>query len=179
MIEQELASIMSYISEKAQAPSPYYYKVPRNFVIPAVYYPVPEIVTGGETFSTYGVDYTWYIKFFHKSEHEAYSIGLLALTAIREERNLIPLIDENGSKINGCWLRVNDPKLKGLDDGTAQLTIRWKSRRPYKDTQKMAQRSQLFYLDVFMKSGKQISDAYTKTLEQYAVPLNFSGIKPE
>ena len=179
MLEKELASIMGYIADKAQAPSPYYYNVPRHFCVPAVYYPMPEVATGGETFSTYGMDYVWYIKFFHKTTHEACGLGMSVLTAMREERNLIPLLAEDGSRIDGGWLRINDPKLKALDDGAAQLTINWRSRRPYNDTAAGAQRSQSFYLDVFMKSGKEISDAYAEVLEKYAVPLNSNGGKPE
>jgi len=170
VLEQELASIISYIADKTHT-SPYYYEVPRNFVIPAVYYPVPEIITGGETLSSYRMDYIWYIKFFHKSVHEAYNIGLCVLTAMKEDRNRIPFINEDGGRIDGCWLRINDPELKGLENGTAQLAVSWRSRRPYKDMQEVTQRSQSFYLDMFLKSGKQVSDAYAETLEQYAVPL--------
>lgn len=34
-------------------------------------------------------------------------------------------------------------------------------------------------VDVFMKSGKTISDAYAEALEKYAVPVNQSGGQPE
>lgn len=179
MLEQELASIMGYIADKTQAPSPYYYNVPRHFCVPAVYYPVPEVTTGGETLSTYSMDYVWYIKFFHKTTHEAYGLGMSVLTAMREERNLIPLLAEDGSRIEGGWLRINDPKLKALDDGAAQLTISWRSRRPYKDAGEGAQRSQAFYFDVFMKSGKEISDTYAEALEKYAVPFDSNIVEPE
>ncbi|MCX4265958.1 MAG: hypothetical protein OSJ64_03975, partial [Firmicutes bacterium] len=60
MLEQELASIMKYLLDTADNPSPYYWQVPQNFVVPAIYFPIPEIVSGGETFLTYKLDYAWY-----------------------------------------------------------------------------------------------------------------------
>ena len=116
---------------------------------------------------------------FHKSGQGAYAIGSAVVEAIRAERNLVPLIQQNGSAIEGEWVRVNDPKLKVLDDGAAQLTISWRSRRPYRDTAEDRTRAQSFNLDVFMKSGKTISDAYAEALERYAVPIQEPGGQPE
>ena len=178
-LEQEIASIMKYVIDRAGKPAPYYWEVPAHFAVPSAYFPMPEIDTGGETFLTYYMDYAWYIKIFHRTKEGAYALGLAVVTAIRAARNLVPLIAEDGSEVEESWVRLNDPKLKILDDGAAQLTITWRSRRPYNDTAAGAQRSQSFYVDVFMKSGKEISDAYADALEKYAVPLNSNGGKPE
>lgn len=175
MIEQEMASIIKFVLDRAGDPSPYYWNVPQHFAVPAAYFPTPEIDTGGETFLTYYMDYVWYIKLFHRNGQEAYSLGNAVATAIRAVRNLIPLIAEDGNEVEESWVRVNDPKLKLLDDGAAQLTITWRSRRPYKDTEEGVMRSQAFNVDVFIQSGKTISDTYAETLEQYSVPLNSSG----
>lgn len=179
MLEQEMASIMKFVLDRAGKPAPYYWKVPAHFSVPSAFFPMPEIDTGGETFLTYYMDYSWFIKIFHRKEADAYSLGLAVIEAIRAERNLVPLIAEDGSEIEGSWVRVNDPKLKILDDGAAQLAINWRSRRPYNDTAAGAQRSRSFSVDVFMKSGKEISDAYAEALEKYAVPLQTNGAKPE
>lgn len=178
-LEQEIASIMKYVIDRAGKPAPYYWEVPAHFAVPSAYFPMPEIDTGGETFLTYYMDYAWYINIFHRTKEGAYALGLAVITAIRAARNLVPLIAEDGSEIEGSWVRLNDPKLKILDDGAAQLAITWRSRRPYNNTAAGAQRSQSFYVDVFMKSGKEISDAYAEALERYAVPLNSNGGKPE
>lgn len=170
-IEQEIASIMKFLIDQTKV-VPYYWKIPSNFVVPSIYFPMPEIDTDGETFLTYAMEYSWYIKIFHEKEEDAYSLGLMAVTKIRAARNLIPLILEDGSKIKGSWIRVNDPKLKILDDGSAQLTLNWRSRRPYNDTLEEVQHSQSFNVDMFMKSGKEISDTYAEALEKYAVILN-------
>lgn len=179
MLEQELASIMKYTLDKAEKTSPYYYEVPRHFTVPAVYFPTPEITTGGETFLTYRMEYVWRIIFFHKSSHKAYALGLEVLTAIKGNRNLIPLITQTGEEAEEGGIRLDDPELKVLDSGAAQLTLSWISRRPYNDTAAGAQRSRSFSVDVFMKSGKEISDAYAEALEKYAVPLQTNGAKPE
>lgn len=179
MLEQEMASIIKFVLERAGKPSPYYWNVPQHFMVPAAYFPTPEIDTGGETFLTYNMDFTWYIKIFHSTGQGAYALGSAVITAIRAARNLIPLIAEDGSEIEGSWVRVNDPKLKVLDDGAAQLTMSWRSRRPYNDTAEGATRTSSFYVDVFMKSGKTISDAYAEALESYSVPLQSTGSKPE
>lgn len=179
MIEQEMASIIKFVLDEAGGPAPYYWNVPRHFELPAAYFPTPEIETGGETFLTYNMDYAWYIKLFHKTGQGAYSIGNAVVNALRARRNLVPLIEQDGSEIAGSWVRVDDPKLKVLDDGAAQLTICWRSRRPYKDVADGATRSQAFNVDVFMQSGKTITDAYAETLASYAIPLKTSGGQPE
>ena len=53
MLEQEMASIMKYVIDRAGKPAPYYWEVPAHFVVPSAYFPMPEIDTGGETFLTY------------------------------------------------------------------------------------------------------------------------------
>lgn len=55
-LEQEIASIMKYVIDRAGKPAPYYWEVPAHFAVPSVYFPMPEIDTGGETFLTYYID---------------------------------------------------------------------------------------------------------------------------
>lgn len=131
MLEQEMASIIKFILDSTAGPSPYYWKVPESFRVPAVYFPVPEIVSGADTLLTYSLDYAWYILFFAKNDNGAYALGSQALEAIRKKRNLIPLIDASGDDISGEYVRVNDPDARRLDGGVCQLSVTWRSRRPY------------------------------------------------
>ena len=48
MLEQDLASIMRFLTEKSGSPAPYYNNVPEQFRIPAVYFPRPEIGSSAE-----------------------------------------------------------------------------------------------------------------------------------
>lgn len=170
MLEQEIASIIKFTLDAAGNPSPYYYRVPQDFVVPAAYFPTPEITTGGETFRTYSMDYVWYIKFFAETTRAAYDLGLKALTAIRGKRNLIPLINQQGDPAGG-GLRVNDPDLKTLDDGTAQLQISWRSRRPYDDeeAQKMVTYEVEGWRNPDVYTERIIPIAVANALENYAI----------
>lgn len=130
MLEQEVASIIKCILEASENPAPYYYEVPEEFTVPAVYFPAIEVPTRGETLSTYAMDCTWFIKFMHNTTQEALAIAFKALTAIKEKRNLIPLIDTDGKR-TGKTLRIKDPSLDIIDRGAVQLQIDWTSNRPY------------------------------------------------
>lgn len=167
VLEQEIASIIRYVIDRTGNPSPYYWNIPQHFAVPAAYFPPPEIETGGETFLTYYADYAWYIKLFHATAQQAFALGYDVAQAIRADRNLIPLIDEAGAEIAGSWVRVNDPSLKPLDDGAAQLVLTWRSRRPYRDTLETPDKAMIINVDIFMQSGKTVSDAYADALERY------------
>ena len=129
-MEQELASIFKFVLDAADNPTPYYHNIPQDFVVPSAYFPVPEIATSGETFLTYAAEYDWYIKFFHSSDQDAYAMALKALTALKESRNLVPLLSISGEVLNE-FVRIKDPELRMIADNTAQLSIRFVSRRPY------------------------------------------------
>lgn len=156
MLEQETASIMNFVIEHAENPYPYYWNVPQNFMLPAVYFPTPEIITGGETFLTYYIDFIWYINFFHKTAQQAYVLAQKVLIAIKQQRNLIPLIAEDGSIIENNWVRVEDPSIEIIENGIVQLTLNWKSRRPYKQIE--TPKTQKFHIDVFLQTKKEVKN---------------------
>lgn len=133
LLEQETASIMAFALESAGNPSPYYYNVPESFRYPAMYFPQPEITTAGETFRTYAFKYAWYINIIDKTTEGAYELAWKVLTALKQARNLVPLIGENGDAVVGTGnkLRLDDPSIRLADDGVVQLMLTWTSRRPY------------------------------------------------
>lgn len=132
MLEQEIASVMNFLIEATGRPKPYYRNVPEGFVVPSIFFPIPELTSSGDTMRTYKTEYSWYVKFFGKYDEDAYALGLAALNAIKSKRNLVPLIDETGSELDE-GIRISDPTLRPLDDGATQLAIRWESRKPYED----------------------------------------------
>ncbi len=168
MLEQDIASIIKFVSDKAGNPSPYYWKVPRSFMVPSVYFPTPEITTGADTLTTYSMEYVFGIMFFHKTSEKAYQLALSVLIAIRTHRNMIAVIDTTGNETNEI-LRVDDPKLKMLDNGAAQLEITWTSRRPY-DTE-AATKAGAYHIEQWNKPGlyesKVIDAAMEAALEKY------------
>lgn len=135
MIGQEMASVAWFILESAgQEVNPYYWKVPESFLVPAIYFDIPEINTGGETFLTYHNQYVWHIRFVEHSEQGAWQRAFDVIQKIRAARNLVELRDQEGNKIEGEGVRIDDPKLIALDDNSAQITLSWRSRVPYSDT---------------------------------------------
>lgn len=132
MLEQEIASIIKFTLDSAGNPAPYYNEVKEDFVVPSIYFPSPEIDSAGETFSTYCLGYSWYIKAFHRTTEEAYAMALQVLLALKGARNCVPLIGTDG-KPTGEKLRIKDPEIKKLDSGVYQINISWDSRRPYND----------------------------------------------
>jgi hypothetical protein len=150
-MEQELASVMRFIQNKLPGLNYYYYKIPEDFSFPAVYFPPPEVTSNGDTFLTYSKDINWFIKFFAVKTQEAYSNADAVLTAIRRIRNLIPLINEDGSTSDD-GLRINDPTLKIIDDGVVQLQIGFTSRQPYEDTEITPEKTQDYEWEVKLKN---------------------------
>lgn len=136
-----MASIIAFTLNAAGNPSPYYHEVTEGFLIPAAYFPMPMIDSAGDTFMTHALDYAWYVKFFAKTTPLAQRMGQDALTLVRRKRNLIPLVDENGEITQG-FVRLADPRLKKIDMGVAELTLRWTERQPYdeKEAELMAKR---------------------------------------
>lgn len=167
-LEQEIASIIKYLLDATGNPSPYYYSVPQSFVVPAAYFPTPEIDTDGDTLNTYGMDYVMYVKFFAKSTREAYNYGVTALTKTRGRRNLIPLINEMGND-TGKGMRIYDPDLKMLDDGAAQLTIAWRSRRPYDRREYAEVRSVNLSLQGKQYEEKIVDEAMENAISSYLI----------
>lgn len=129
-LEQEVASIMAFALHSAGDPHPHYWDIPQDFERPAMYFPQPEIDTGGDTLGTYASEYAWYINVFADTTEEAHGIALAVLTALKRARNYVPLLNEDGTT-TGKKLRLKDPKLKRVDTGVVQLTIEWTSRRAY------------------------------------------------
>ena len=138
MLDREMSSIIRFTLDNANNPNPYYWQVPEDFSIPAAYFPQPELSSRGDTLNEYALEFVWFIKFFNETDMAAYMSGYSVLNEIKRKRNVIPLIDERGN-LTGRGFRLEDPSLRVIDTGSAQLTIRWDSRRPYHepDTQKM------------------------------------------
>lgn len=163
MLDEELAGIMHFALSAAGNPTPIYHQMPENFVVPAIYFPPPELATDGDTLSAYIVEYTMFVKVFHIRDDVAYAMARDVLTAIMSARRYIPLYGADG-KPTGGGFRLDDPALKLIDKsgigGGAQLTLTWSSRRPYYAAE--AQKMQSFDL--------AINEAYQKAVTSTQVP---------
>ena len=149
-MEQEVGSTAKYIlTAVGNGVHPYYRNLPENFQYPAVYFPVPEVDTSNATFDTYFSDYLLMVTFFHASKQDAYELALTALTAIKQNRNLVPLLDNSGKQIGSKYLRLKDPKIRCTSENTAVLVISFTTRKPYTDNRGRSITS--FYTNQYLK----------------------------
>lgn len=130
MLEQELASIARFIFDNTGIQAVYYNEMPESFQTPSLYFPVPEVMTRGDTMNSYALVYSWYVKVFDKRSNTAYNKAFNVLNAIKRKRNLIPLINPDGT-LAGGGIRVKDPRLSKLDTGVVQIQIDWDSIRSF------------------------------------------------
>lgn len=144
MLEKETASVMKFVIDATGGATLYYHNMPEDFIVPSVYFPCPDVISGGDTFSTYSAEYTMFINFFHSSTELAYELALPVLHKINAVRRLIPMIDENG-KTTGKYVRIKNAELKKVDECAYQMQIDWICRRPYNCEE--AQLVQNFYLN--------------------------------
>lgn len=131
-LEQEVASAARFIISALDGVSPYYWEMPADFMVPAVFFPTPEIETAGDSLDTYEMAFTWHVKLFHKTDGEAQNLAQTALVAIKNARNCLPLYNEDGGAV-GKRFRVLDPSIKQVDRGAWQLELRWHSPRYFGD----------------------------------------------
>lgn len=152
MLEQEIASLMKYVLLHGGNPLPYYDEVSEDFLVPAAYFPPPEVDSKGDTLLTYALGYTWPVKFFHADTPSAYALGLSVLTALQGGKNVVPLIDESGA-YTGRGFRLKDPSLKRIDGaaGAVQLTLSWDSPRPYRG--RGAQKMMAYDLNMYSRDA--------------------------
>lgn len=151
LLEQEIASIIRFVLDAAGNPNPYYHAVPEQFSFPAAYFPSPEITTGGETFLTYRLEFSWYITFHDTTSEGAYALAHDALSAIMRKRSIIPLLSPTGEKAGG-YVRIDTALIKPVDTGVYQLAITFVSRRPY-DAESAANVASSYVMNFFTKSN--------------------------
>ena len=130
MLEQELASIARFIYDNTGIQTVYYNEMPESFKTPSIYFPVPDVIARGDTMSSYALMYSWYVKVFDVRSNTAYQKAFEAFNALKQKRNLIPLINQDGTPA-GEGIRVKDPKISKLDTGVAQIQIDWDSIRSF------------------------------------------------
>lgn len=148
VLEQEIASVIRFVTDALPTLTPYYQRLPEGFLVPAVYFPPPVMTSRGDTLKTYALEYDWHITFFASTDGDAQAHARNALNAICAARRLIPLIDESGGK-TGKGVRLKDPSLDRADENAYQIELRWDSAYPYnvRASQKMMTYDLTIYTD--------------------------------
>lgn len=129
MLEYEIAAIYYFIASTIKA-TPYFEKVPKNFMVPCVFYPTPEQSGGVFSVSKYKTDFVMYIKFMAKDTMEAYSMASKVMQELMKNKRKVPLVDETGNK-TGKRFQINNPVVRKVDNGVYQMEVSWKRYTSY------------------------------------------------
>lgn len=172
MLDQELASIARFVYDNIGIKSVHYGEMPENFKTPSVYFPVPEVITRGDTTTTYAIMYSWFIKVFDISSNRAYGRTFNVLNQLKQNRNMIPIINPDGTAQDKKF-RIKDPRISKLETGAMQLQIDWDSVRTY--TKAQSEKARRFYVegwrepDIYLTTEVEVafSNVITPTLFEY------------
>ena len=149
MLQDEIGSIMKYC-HNLHPVKIYPDRIPQNMAIPSMYFPVPIVVSSGDTFSSYRNSYQLFIKVFADSTQLAHGRAHHIAEGIRQNRCIIPTIAPNGD-LTGQYIRLNrEIQTKALDEGVAQLSLKWDSRYAY--DREVYQKMGKFFIEMVLKT---------------------------
>ncbi|MBP2635553.1 MAG: hypothetical protein H6Q72_1460 [Firmicutes bacterium] len=130
MIQDEISSIAKFCYDKNPVKI-YFDRIPQNMIVPCMYFPEPVVVSSADTICAYLNVYQLFIKAFALKTQDAHRAAHTIAEAIRKSRGVIPVINQDGTQ-SGGFMQINmDIETKPLDEGVAQLSLKWKSRYWY------------------------------------------------
>lgn len=130
MFQDEISSIARFCYDRYPVKI-YFDRIPQSMVIPCMYFPGPIIVSASDSLYAYLNVYQLFIKIFTVKTQDAYRQAHSIAEAFRAARGIIPIINQDGS-LSGDFMQINlDVETKPLDEGVAQLSLKWKSRYWY------------------------------------------------
>ncbi|ASB60539.1 phage portal protein [Bacillus sp. A053] len=144
-MNSETGSIMAFLYSQWSVPI-YERELPDHFQVPSLYVPSPSVFEETDTVSTFKKTYSLNVKLFHHDSVQALDEADRLADAIREARNMVPLLSESGEK-TGDMVRVTRIETRVGDRGEAVMVIRWSSRYYYHKTE------QPVLQDIDMNSG--------------------------
>ncbi|MGQ9007018.1 phage tail terminator family protein [Bacillus stercoris] len=144
-MNSETGSIMAFLYSQWSVPV-YERELPDHFQVPSLYVPSPSVFEETDTVSTFKKTYSLNVKLFHLDSVQALDEADRLADAIREARNMVPLLSESGEK-TGDMVRISRIETRVGDRGEAVMVIRWSSRYYYHKTE------QPVLQDIDMNSG--------------------------
>ncbi|MFP7232024.1 phage portal protein [Bacillus subtilis] len=131
-MNSETGSIMAFLYSRWPVLI-YERELPDHFQIPSLYVPSPSVFEETDTVSTFKKTYSLNVKLFHLDSVQALDEADRLADAIREARNMVPLLSESGEK-TGDKIRISRIETRVGDRGEAVMVIRWSSRYYYHKT---------------------------------------------
>jgi len=104
-------------------------EVPENFEVPSLYFSTAFDFDSNDTVTTFMKTYSLPVKLFHFGKHQAKSEAERITDAISKKRNIIPLLNEDGS-FAGQYIRIKRIETR-VTDSVASITVNWDSRYHY------------------------------------------------
>lgn len=154
MLQDELASIIGYFYSR-QPIEFYTDRMPEDFFVPSMYFPLPVMSSGGDTLYGYKNTYQLFVKFFANRTPDALQAAGKIAESLKRKRFLIPLLSKEDGAATGRFVRLDaGMDIKELSEGIAQLSLKWRSRYPYE--REVYEKMGKLYLTVNMKKrGKE------------------------
>ncbi|AOC90689.1 phage portal protein [Bacillus sp. L381] len=129
-MNRETGSIAAFLYHQYGVPV-YENELPEQFQVPSLYIPPPFVFDENDTVSTFKKIYSLNVKLFHADSVQALDEADRIADAVRESRQMIPLLTESGED-TGDFIRISRIETRVGDKGEAVITIRWTSRYYYK-----------------------------------------------
>lgn len=104
--------------------------LPQGFNIPSIYLPPLNHFDSSDSTTTYLTSYSLFGKVFAETTREACDIADQIATSLKNARNLIPLVNSDGSPANG-YIRIKRVEVRQGDVGVSLLNLSWDSRYKY------------------------------------------------
>lgn len=127
IFEQVLASAVKYVQENCKEELNFYFdEIPENFLVPALYFPVPQVISKKVTLASYASTLFLEVWFLAKEEWKAYSYARNVQESILQAECMLPIVKKDGTKED--WsLRVTEPEVQKIDQRTIQLSFALKN----------------------------------------------------
>ncbi|WP_139489384.1 hypothetical protein [Brevibacillus dissolubilis] len=126
---QEIPSIVHFCRQHFEA-ALYRDPLPADKLIPALYVPTPMISDRPDTTQTYMRVVTLTLRIYHVDSLTAFAVADELAERIASARYQIPLVDD-GEVPTGEVLRLEGSEFAVVEEGVAQLTLKWRNRYYY------------------------------------------------
>lgn len=122
MLEHFIGSIKAYFYGRFPV-SVYEKSLPESIKVPSMYIPQPNILHLPHTKEGYQINYTLNIQILERDTPTAIKVAEDIAHSIRQNKNIIPLIDENGNSLGEIIFNLIESER--IEDGIAQVRLDW------------------------------------------------------
>lgn len=127
ILGQVLASAVKYVQENCEEELNFYFdEIPENFLVPALYFPVPQVTSKKVTLASYASTLFFEVWFLAKDEWKAYSYARNVQEYLLQAGCVLPVVEKDGT-LADWFLRVTEPEVQKIDQRTIQLSFALKN----------------------------------------------------